>query len=366
MSYKWGVDVNASLLLYALVIVMAGILNSTKFSFITAGAIAIALFVIGYLQEAGTIVANSYWRSQPWQESDTIMTVIILFSVAVVSWLSNREIEKSLLRARRSEALLKEERDMLEVTVVKRTAQLREAEAEKISQLYRFAEFGKLSSGLFHDLMNPLTAVSLNIEKARGEKNNSEDLNTANTYLHSAVLAAKKMESFVSAVRKQISKENTISTFSVSESIQDVVNILSYKAYLGNVTIHFLPKEVADEKYFITGKEVKWDQAILNLITNAIDSYDEISEKEKVVSISLARKSGGVVISIHDNGCGILKENLEKIFEPFFTTKENKEIQGLGIGLSTTKRIIEKDFGGTLTVTSTKLKGTTFTIHLPA
>lgn len=64
---------------------------------------------------------------------------------------------------------------------------------------------------------------------------------------------------------------------------------------------------------------------------------------------------------VEDRGMGIPKENIEKIFEPFFTTKNF----GMGIGLSMVKRIIEKDFSGTIKVESIENRCTMFTIKFP-
>ena len=67
-----------------------------------------------------------------------------------------------------------------------------------------------------------------------------------------------------------------------------------------------------------------------------------------------------LLILFHDNGCGIPADDLDKIFEPFFTTRN----KGTGLGLAISKRIIEQHHG-TITVTSTPRKGTSFTIRLP-
>jgi len=70
----------------------------------------------------------------------------------------------------------------------------------------------------------------------------------------------------------------------------------------------------------------------------------------------------GVYVRVRDEGSGIAPENLPLIFEPFFTTSASK---GIGIGLSLAKRIVEKGFGGTLSVDSEVGKGSTFTVYLP-
>ena len=84
-----------------------------------------------------------------------------------------------------------------------------------------------------------------------------------------------------------------------------------------------------------------------------------MTEKESYLS-KVAEESLFIIIS--DNGTGISPENLPHIFEQFFTTK--KACQGLGIGLSTVKRIIG-DLGGTISVESEVDKGTRFEVVLP-
>jgi signal transduction histidine kinase len=363
MGYRWGIDVNASLLIYALVIVMAGILVNTRFAFLMTGLIAFVLISVGYLQEAGLYAPDRYWRSEPWQMSDTIMTAIIFFVIATVSWLSNREIERSLLRAHRSEDSLRKERDMLEATVEERTRELKEAQLEKISQLYSLAEFGRLSSGLFHDLMNPLTAVSLNVEKAKSEGQAHEGgLSKAEQYLDQAFVAAQRMERFIVAVRKQIGKEGDKRQFSPVEETRQVIDILSYKARLADVDI-VLAESVVSQ---IVGDPVQWSQIMLNLISNGIDAYDDMPKAvdPRTVIVAFSEHKDAIVCTVLDHGIGIPKENMEKIFEPFFTTKPRQGAKGTGIGLSLVKRMIEKNFNGAISAASSQETGTIFSVVL--
>lgn len=364
MGYRWGVDVNASLLMYALVIVMSGILVSTRFAFMMTGLIAYAMLALTNLQSSHVLLADQYWRNQPWQQSDTVMTVIIFLVIATVSWLSNREIERSLRRAHRSEESLRKERDRLEITVEERTRELKEAQLEKIGQLYSLAEFGRLSSGLFHDLMNPLTAVSLNVEKAKSEEQiNSGDLSKAKKYLDQAFTAAQRMEKFITAVRKHIGKKSVKKMFSPRSEIEQVIDILSHKAQLSNVDIILSPGSSAD----IIGDPIQWSQIMLNLISNGIDAYDQVPQNRdnRVVQITLMENEINILCSIRDYGVGIAEENLDKVFEPFFTTKAGQNGKGTGIGLSLVKRIIEKDFDGSITLESALDLGTTCRVILP-
>ncbi len=359
----YGVDVPEGVLVYALIIIMSGILISTRFAFVSALVTIAAILFFGYLQISSILPPRSHWKIEKLSIASIIFISIVFIIIAIVSWLSNREIEKSLARARRSEAELKKERDSLEITVEKRTRELKETQAEKMAHLYRFAEFGRLSSGLFHDLINPLTAVSLNLEQAKNAGETKQCVNKA-------VRAAKKMEDMVSAVRKQLSRKENKTLFSVNEEIAQALEVLSHKAQKSGVTIRFFSRQEI-QTY---GDAVKFNQVALNLIANAIDAYlpavalakegqEKVSVDNRTVTMSLSQDVGTIIFEVKDKGVGIPEENKQKLFEPFFTTKG--EGYGLGIGLSMIKRIVEKDFNGSISVASKEGEGSTFTVKFP-
>jgi signal transduction histidine kinase len=370
MGYRWGIDLPVSMLAYAILIVMAGILISSHFAFISTMVIIVTMGGLGYMNQTGIVSPNRYWRGQQWGYVDVFITALIFFVIAVVSWLSNREIEKSLRRARKSEMELKKERDLLETTVEVRTREIKAIQAEKISQLYRFAEFGRLSSGVFHDLINPLTAISLTMEKLKSSNRQaildrgevvSPQVSEASEYVDKAVKATKKLEDLVIAVRKQLTRQENNTVFSLNEEIEYVIDVLSYKAQKAGVQIQFLPATTVT--FF--GDAIKFNQVALNLITNAIDAYEDIvmgTNKKKIIVV-LEEKHNAIVFSVEDFGMGVLPEYIVKIFDPFFTTKAQGK--GIGIGLSMTKHIIEKEFKGTISIKSNYGQGTMFSIIIP-
>ncbi len=354
-----GIDVPAAILTYALIIIMTGILISTRAAFAITAIIVILILFIGLYQLNSPEQFSTYWRADVFTKNDIAVFAVMFFIIATVSWLSNREIEKSLHRARQSEAALKEERDLLEVKVEERTRELKELQLDKMGQLYRFAEFGRLSSGLFHDLVNPLTAVSLNMEIAKEKGEQETDTHTSRAYIDRALVAAHKIEDFVSSVRKQISKQEHRSSFCVNDEIAQIIDILSFKAKRQHVVCEY----VAPERIFLYGDMIKFNQLLLNIIANAIDSYTTVTRQEnRIVRITLKEQDGFVVCSVSDYGCGMTPETLKKVFDPFFSTKGS---DGLGIGLSLVQHIIEKDFLGTIRVTSEFGHGSSFIIMLP-
>jgi len=252
--------------------------------------------------------------------------------------------------------LLREERDSLEIKVEIRTQELLALEAEKIKQLYRLAEFGRLSSGIFHDLINPLTAVSLNLEQIKTETDNK--ILSAKTYLSQALLATNKMEGLISSIKKQIARESSIKLFSLNHEIEQTIQILAYKSRRAQVNLKFSATSEIEYK----GDDVKFGQIITNLLANAIEACEETPIKE--ISLNLTETADEINITVTDSGSGINKENISKIFAPFFSTKKMNG-RGLGIGLAMTKDIIEKDFFGKISVLSELNKGTIFTIIIP-
>lgn len=369
LGYEWGVDVVSSLLIYALVIVMAGVLVSTRFAFVVTLVCGLTMWFVGGAQLDGSIEMSRYWRTQTWSEADTIVTIAIFLIIATVAWLSNREIEKSLRRARRSERALKKERDLLEVKVEERTQELREAQAEKLQQVYRFAEFGRISSGLFHDLINPLNAVSLNLEKvAQSAHAEADDLaqrskampvSQAREYVDGAVRAAKRLEEMVVAVRSQlVSSGGQKVAFSLETTIKQVIEVLGHKARAAQVRLDFVPPQTDIELF---GESVKCSQIFMNLIANAIDACAEVVGRDRVVTIEIKAGDASAIARVCDTGAGIPAPLQENIFTPFFSTKAGK---GMGLGLSMVKEIVEKDFDGTIEFVSSQT-GTTFTVMFP-
>lgn len=171
----WGADLPAGLLLIVLIIIMSVALLGAKSTFVVSFIASGFLISLTILQNNNLITIQDYWRQEQNQVGDAITYSALLLIIASVIWLFAHSIRQSLMRAQKSEQALKEERDSLEIKVKERTDELRQAEQEKIGQLYRLAEFGRLSSGIFHDLMNPLTAVSLNLEQIKEGKGENEN-----------------------------------------------------------------------------------------------------------------------------------------------------------------------------------------------
>jgi len=356
--YRWSIVLPTLILGSVLIIVISSILINTRFSFFATIIIGTTVICITHFQIHGHIPVHLYWQSEPLKTKDAIEIVFILFLITIISWLSNREMERSLLRARISEKALTEERNNLEIKVEERTKELKQLQMEKVSQLYRFAEFGKLSSGIFHDLMNPLNAVIINVSRLESNPHDLEhNLPEAKLHLEKAVRASKRMESVFGTIRKQMHDNVTEEVFSLNKELREAVDALQYKARTADVIL-----KVKDPKELLFfGNSLKFYRISQNLISNAIDSYDSLPEaKNRTIYISLLKRDDNAVLKVTDFGCGISEEIQSKIFESFFTTKSYEK--GIGIGLSQTKEFVEKDLKGTIHIESAVGHGTSFSV----
>lgn len=350
----WGVLFPQAILTYSLIIVMSGILLGSRVAFWIAGLTAAILIAVVFLVDAKLIHFDDSWGETPANYKDAITYGVTFLIIGLVSWLSNREIQHSLQRALQSEKELTKERNSLEIKVRERTKALERAQVEKMLDLQRFAEFGRLSATLLHEIANPLTIVSLNLDQLKGKNHSKIITHAREGLLH--------MEQYVEAARRQLRNQSEIKLFDVASEIERVVGLVEAKARSQQVEIQLeLQKGV-----YIKGDSIRFNHIISNLITNAIDAYEGMVPKgpKKAIIKMDHKKSDMVEIVVQDFGRGISTDQMPHLFEPFYTTKES--LRGTGIGLAITKQAVEEAFKGTIEAKCDKKANTTqFIVRLP-
>lgn len=226
----------------------------------------------------------------------------------------------------------------------------------KIKHLYRLATFGKLSAGLFHDMTNLFQNILIQIDQIeRCEK----DLSKVLSHIPRVVTASKCMSKFIQLARKQLRSETVCEQFSVVLEIKDAMQILEYLARESQVKLVF----TADVDLYLYGDSIRFHRVFVNLITNAIHALDCVDTHSRVVTIVFRKEKENAIFFVEDNGCGIPAKYISKIFDTFFTTKSMHK--GIGLGLSTTREIIQQDFKGTISVKSREGYGSVFMIRIP-
>lgn len=348
----WSFELPMAQLLIALAIAAAGVLLSTTMAVGFTLLVAASTLGTGYLQSTGVLTPNVHWMTGKLEFSDVVGQVVLYLVIGGILWLSNREIDSLFHRARASEDALMKERDQLEVTVAKRTQDLERTQMERILELQNFAEFGRVSASLLHDLASPLTAAAINIEEA-GSKQNSK-------LLAQAMASLEYIERYLTTARKQLANSEALQVFTVGDEVSGVLELVRHQAVSAHVGLEL---QVTNNGK-VYGSVVNFHRVIANIVVNAIQAYDGKKRVKPRVLVEVKRQNNFIRISISDNGTGINSVDLPHIFDDFYSTKKQVG-RGLGLGLANAKRVIEKDYKGAISVTSSVRAGTTFTIEIP-
>ena len=236
--------------------------------------------------------------------------------------------------------------------------QIMEESPEKKELLSRLLHTHRMEvSSISHELRNPLTLVysTLQLIEAR----------------HPEVLTYEHWEAMRCDIEYMNQLLQELSVYNNSELLttkrihtQSFLKslVLSFAASLTDTDIEFTSHIEADLPD-ICGDCVKLRQVLLNLLGNARDAVSsdlDFSKKRPMITFHARIKDNRLLITIKDNGCGILPEQTDSIFEPFVTYKKN----GTGLGLAISHRIAAAH-GGRLTVSSDPDTATEFTLSLP-
>jgi signal transduction histidine kinase len=276
-------------------------------------------------------------------------------------FVSNAEVELRSAADHRMRSLLSASRDRSpagsEDTVhllVKNIEQKRLAE-EQIAQADKLASIGQLSSGIAHEINNPLGIIlgytQLLLRQTESDSATRQDLKTIEKHVRSCKGIVEDLLHFA----RTSDPEKTVTH--VDQVLDEVLKFVLQHGELDAIEIERdydpnLPAMLLDEK--------KIKQMFMNLIMNAKHAMGK-DGRLKVSTIYRAA-TAQAEIELSDNGHGIERKNLPRVFDPFFTTKPTGE--GTGLGLSVSYGIV-KNHGGEIKVESLWGHGTTFTIILP-
>jgi len=251
---------------------------------------------------------------------------------------------------------------------------------QKLEDISKQSEFlnslREMSLGIAHEIRNPLASVRGGVQELSNQLKTqlSDDQNILiKTIIKESERLNNLVGNFIDFTRD---RKPTMQKSDIVGIINEVVLLIRQATPDGTIIKTDLPKDkiICD----IDSEQIK--QVLYNLIINSIESSDEKesvypagattpNNRECNISVKVLKSTSplplssrkGIMIEITDCGKGIQPHHVNRIFEPFFTTKSD----GIGLGLSIAKRIIE-NHGGNITVESKLDKGTAFSIWLPS
>ncbi len=239
----------------------------------------------------------------------------------------------------------------------------RRAEAEskaRLSQLLRMdraSALGQMSAALAHQLNQPLGTL----------RNYAEG---AERLMNTSPLAVERLRGAMSSIRTESQRASDVvervrSMFEAGDrpyadvdlnaAVADIIDLTRHEAQARGIE---LASQLPERAVLVRGDEVQLEQAVLNLLMNALDAC--AGRPDARIEVILQDRTHAAELLVIDNGSGISAELLPKIFDPFFTTKH----QGVGMGLALVRSITEAH-GGQAHAQRRGAGGMVMRIHLP-
>jgi two-component system, LuxR family, sensor kinase FixL len=230
----------------------------------------------------------------------------------------------------------------------------------ELAHVSRVSVMGELSASMAHELNQPLTAILSNTQAAqRFLAADKLDRVEFDEILKDIVHDTTRARDVIRHLRALVKKgEREFVRVDVNEIIVQVVAFLHGDIVGRNVTVI---QELAPELPLVLGDRTQLQQVLLNLLLNAFDAVGANRVPDRRVTVVTALASSEMVrVAVRDGGVGIPADKFEEIFQPFFTTKT----EGLGMGLSVSRSIIESH-GGRLSAENNPGPGATVSFSLP-
>jgi len=238
--------------------------------------------------------------------------------------------------------------------MVKRLKENKEIE-ERLREAEHLSAVGQLARSMAHEIRNPLNFINLSIDHIK------------DSFTPAADNQKENFQNLLLSIKEEIQRLNKLvndfldyghplrlnrQIINIDLLLRDVLEIIKAKASSEGIIIQerldFLPELSIDPELIKT--------CLFNVIINAFEAMPRGGN----LIIETSEEKDKFMIAIRDTGVGVSKENISKVFEPFFSTKKT----GLGIGLATTKRVIE-EHGGKIEFESIEGQGSRVVIRLP-
>ena len=276
----------------------------------------------------------SFWERYYWHS--TIVASVVLVQALMIA---------TLLRERRL-------RFLAEVEARQRMSEL--------AHLNRRATVGEMSASIAHELNQPLAAILINAEAAQQVlRHPAPDLGEISEILDHIRRDDQRAAEVIHRLRSFLKRDPAERReLDLNATVGEVFRFLSVQALTHDVE---LATEPSSANIRVKADKIQLQQAILNLVVNAMDAVAHLpDDRRRVVGRTSLADGNQALVSIADTGDGVLAERVTEIFKPFFTTKA----QGMGIGLSIAHTIVEAH-GGRIWAENAPSGGAVFHVSLP-
>ena len=276
---------------------------------------------------------------------DTVRERWYLFHTRPLRWVDGRDVRLVAIT---------------DITDRKQAEELSRQQQEKLQQTSHLITVGHMASTLAHEMNQPLAAiVNYTMGCVRRMRAGNWDAQELLGAMEKAGAQAERAGRIIQRVRELVRKrEPQLADCDINGVIANAAGLIEINAEKNNVRIKL---ELAAELPVALADGVMFEQVILNIARNGIESMRETPPHDRELTMRSRLNQGGAIeIEIADTGCGIPAAMTGTSFEPFFTTKPD----GLGMGLNICRSIMELHHGQ-LWATRNSRRGSTFHLALP-
>ncbi|MET3521839.1 PAS domain-containing sensor histidine kinase [Mesorhizobium abyssinicae] len=210
-----------------------------------------------------------------------------------------------------------------------------------LAHVSRLITMGELTASIAHEITQPLTGIVINANAClRILAADQPDLERARGTARLTIRDAGRMSDVISHLRAMFAnKKPAVGPIDLAEATEEVIALCGSDLRRKGALLF---SEFSNDLPVVVGDRIQLQQVILNLLTNAADAMLTVDDRPRELSIKIGIDADTLVrVTVRDSGVGFESSGADKLFAPFFSTKP----QGMGIGLSVSRSIIESHHG---------------------
>lgn len=301
---------------------------------------------------------------------DTVRLLVTAYSDigAAIDAINRGQVRRYLKKPWEPEELKAEVADALERYQTRR--RLRELE-RRLIQTERVYALGIVAAGIGHELRNPISWITTNLQHSLAELGELSEALKANdaplagakvdeirAALQDATMGAERVAEIVSAIQLSMVRPSGESEI---VDLEEVVH-LSLRLVEGELRRACKLDLQVSGSPRVRGSRTQLSQIVVNLVINAIHAVSKLPPTEAVIAVRVGTDGKLASLEVADNGSGVPEADRERIFDPFFTTKPGV---GTGLGLAISRKIAAELSGGLEVERDGRLGGAVFRLTLP-
>jgi signal transduction histidine kinase len=235
-----------------------------------------------------------------------------------------------------------------------------ERSRHELAQVGRVVSMGELASSLAHELNQPLTGILSNAQAAtRFLEDEEPSLAELRAIVTDIIDDDRRAGDVIKRMREMLTRTDAKpEVLDMNVLVRDVAVLITSDTIIRNVSITF---DFAEGPAYIMGARIDLQQAVLNVLNNAMDAVADCAVPNRLVHVGVdMNRQRDVRVVVRDAGDGLMPGTEGRVFEPFFTTKPAR----MGMGLAVARSIVENQ-GGVITATNGAAGGAAITIMLP-